>query len=86
MEDWTIRQSDVVCRQLGYDGAMLDAYIGGGFDVEAGVIGFSGVQCVGNENSILSCTLRQWDVLRSCQYGDDAGVMCNPPGKKITGN
>ena len=85
-EDWTIREANVVCRQLGYDGALLNAYIGGGSDVDARVIGFTYVQCVGNETSISNCTSRrrQWRVLQSCQRGDENGVMCNPPGKKIT--
>ena len=87
-EKWTIRESNVVCRQLGYDGVLLEAYNGEEFVVEAGVIGFTYVECVGNENPILNCTsrFRRWDFARSCQYGDNAGVMCNPPGKKMTGN
>lgn len=88
LEDWTIREANVVCRQLGYDDALLNAFIGGGSDVDAGVIGFTNVQCVGNETSISNCTSRrrQWGVLQSCQRGDENGVMCNPPSKKMTGH
>ena len=85
-EDWSIRESDVVCRQLGYDGALLNAYIGGRFDVDVGVIGFTSVRCIGNENSISNCRGRQWRVVQSCGYGYDSGVMCNPPGKKMASN
>lgn len=56
--EWTITESNVVCRQLGYDGALSETYNGGGFDVEAGVIVFTNVECVGNENSILNCASR----------------------------
>lgn len=85
-ESWTIRESDVVCRQLGYDGALLNAYIGGRFDVDVGVIGFTNVKCIGNENSLSNCRGRQRRVVQSCGYGSDSGVMCNPPGKKMVRN
>lgn len=78
----------MVCRQLGYDGALLNAYIGGRFDVDVGVIGFTSVRCIGNENSISNCVFRgrRWGVVQSCGYGYGNGVMCNPPGKKVTLN
>ena len=78
----------MVCRQLGYDGALLNAYIGGRFDVDVGVIGFTSVRCIGNENSISNCVFRgrRLGVVQSCGYGYDSGVMCNPPGKKVTPN
>ena len=87
-EDWTIRESDVVCRQLGYDGALLNAYIGGRFNVDVGVVGFTSVRCIGNESLISNCAFRgrRWGVVQSCGYGYDSGVMCNPPGKKVTPN
>ena len=78
----------MVCRQLGYDGALLNAYNGGRFDVDVGVIGFTSLRCIGNENSISNCVFRgrPWGVVQSCGYSYDSGVMCNPPGKKVTPN
>lgn len=78
----------MVCRQLRYDGALLNAYTGGRFDVDVGVIGFTSVRCIGNENSISNCVFRgrRLGVVQSCGYGYDSGVMCNPPGKKVTPN
>lgn len=83
-ERWRLTESNVVCRQLGYDGALVEAYSGGGFDEDAGVIGLTGVKYVGDETSISNCTSRgvEWGVVRYCQ---GAGVMCTPPGKKMTG-
>ena len=75
----------MVCRQLGYDGAVLAAY-NEGFDVEAGVIGVTNVQCIGNEMLISKCTPggAVWGVVSSCsRAGDDVGVMCTPPGEEV---
>ena len=79
---WSLHEANVVCRQLGYNDAVLAAY-NEVFDKKAGVIGVTSVQCEGNEASITGCTILgvEWGVVSSCS--SDVGVMCTPPGEKV---
>ena len=71
--------AEVVCRQLGYDGA-LSAPTGAKFGQGTGQIWLDSVQCVGNEISISDCYHRGWGVY-NCHYLGAAGVVCRPRGK-----
>ena len=76
---WDLQDANVVCRQLGYDGALSvprRAIFGRG----AGQIWLSHVQCVGNEESISQCRHMGWGV-HYCQHSYDASVVCRPAGK-----
>ncbi|XP_078379703.1 scavenger receptor cysteine-rich domain superfamily protein-like isoform X2 [Oculina patagonica] len=82
-----IQAANVVCRQLGYDGAVLAAY-DRVFDKEEGVIGVTNVQCIGNETLISECIPRgqEWGVASSCfDAYYDFGVMCTPPARLVQG-
>ncbi|XP_022807720.1 deleted in malignant brain tumors 1 protein-like [Stylophora pistillata] len=71
---WELQDADVVCRQLGYDGA-LSAPSAAAFEQGTGQIWLDDVECQGNETSILQCNHRGWGV-ENCEHSEDAGVVC----------
>ncbi|XP_022778506.1 scavenger receptor cysteine-rich domain-containing group B protein-like, partial [Stylophora pistillata] len=73
---WDLQDADVVCRQLGYDGA-ISAPKNAVFGQGIGPIWLDNVQCVGNETSITQCNHRGWGV-ENCRHNQDAGVVCRP--------
>ena len=81
-DSWDLRDADVVCRQLGYDGALL-ATKWAVFGQGTGPIWLDNVQCVGVEISISHCQHVGWEI-HNCRHLEDAGVVCRPPGKAMT--
>ena len=78
---WDLRDANVVCRQLGYDGA-LSAPRYAAFGQGTGQIWLDDVQCVGDEIAISDCYHRGWNV-HNCGHHSDVGVLCRPKGKAI---
>ena len=76
--DWDLKDADVVCRQLGYDGA-LSALRDAAFGQGTGPIWLDDVQCVGNETSISHCSHLGLGV-HNCRHYENAGVVCRPAG------
>ena len=76
---WDSQDADVVCRQLGYDGA-LSAPREAAFGQGTGQIRLDDVRCVGNEKSISQCSHQGWGI-ENCGHSEDAGVVCRPKGK-----
>lgn len=74
---WDIDDGEVVCRQLGYPGAMslLDR---GGFTEGVGVVWLEGIDCRGNETRLTECGFLNWGQSR-CDHTHDAGVICESP-------
>ena len=69
---WDVTESDVVCRQLGFNGTKGSGYPHGrGSDR----ILLSNVQCIGNETFLWNCTHRAWGV-RFCFNNFYVGVKC----------
>ena len=71
---WDITDSNVVCRQLGFPGAIAKryrAYYGKG----SGPILLSNVRCNGKESYIWDCSHRGWNK-HYCSHSSDAGVEC----------
>ena len=73
-EYWDLKDADVVCNQLGYDGA-LSALRGAAFGEGMGPIWLNGVQCVGDEKSVSQCSHAGWGG-HYCGHDEDAGVVC----------
>ena len=74
VDSWDIQDAEVVCRQLGYNGASsapVDALFGKG----TGPIWLDDVHCEGNETSITQCSHRGWGV-HNCGRAKNAGVAC----------
>ena len=68
--NWTFSDAQVVCRQLGFDGALAAYYLPG-----RGAILLDSVQCEGSENTLLDCGTTNTGVL--CGHGRDVGVQCS---------
>ena len=76
---WDIKDAEVVCRQLGFHGALLaprDASFGQG----NGPIWLDDINCVGMEISISACHHSGRGV-HNCGHYNDAGVVCQPAGR-----
>ena len=78
-DSWDLQDADVVCRQLGYNGA-LSAPRAAAFEKGTGPIWLDDVGCFGNEKSIFQCGHQGWGV-ENCWHSEDAGVVCRPKGK-----
>ena len=73
-DHWDINDADVVCRMLNYSRALRapgKAFFGRG----NGKIWLGGVNCRGNETSLLQCGHPGWNADR-CNHLEDASVIC----------
>ena len=73
-EDWDIDDADVVCRSLGFQGALAapgHAKYGEG----KGQIWLTRVNCTGKELLVHNCAHGQWGKT-ACNHESDAGVQC----------
>ena len=71
-QSWDFKDANVVCRMLGFDGA-LQVYAGGQFGEGTGAIHYGGLECNGGESRILHCRNTGTE---SCTHANDAGVRC----------
>ena len=72
---WDDTESDVVCRQLGFNGANVtrkNAYFGKG----SGPILLAVNQCTGKESYIWDCDHLGWNYQFICTHFYDVGVEC----------
>ena len=82
-DSWDVREAEVVCRQLGFDGALTAfTWARASFGKGVGQIWLDDLQCQGNEISISECSHLGWGV-HDCNHYDDVGVVCRPAGKAI---
>ncbi|XP_038052393.1 deleted in malignant brain tumors 1 protein-like [Patiria miniata] len=73
---WSIRDADVICRQLGYPSAS-QAWWNAHFGRGSGPILLNDVACKGTEESIDQCEHSGWFNHQQCPHSNDAGVTCN---------
>ena len=79
-DSWDLQDGDVVCRQLGFEGAFAAIRL-----TEFGPIKsqkwLDDVQCGGNESSISECVHNGWGDHKCRFYA--AGVKCRPRSKAM---
>ncbi|XP_007242014.3 galectin-3-binding protein A [Astyanax mexicanus] len=73
-DNWEMAQAQVVCRQLGFPGA-VSASVGGVNGEGSGPIWLDDVTCTGSESSLASCRFKGWGIT-DCSHKEDAGVIC----------
>ena len=71
-----LTDANIVCRELGYSGALVVSFFGQG----GGVIALDEVACEGDETSILQCP-HNGLFNHDCIHSEDVGVVCNVGGK-----
>ena len=71
---WDLADARVVCRQLGYAGA-VQATTGPTFGPGKGPVYLDQVSCKGNEPSLALCGHDGWRE-SNCDHNEDAGVVC----------
>ena len=76
-EGWDINDGEVVCRQLGYQGAISITTMAANFGPGSGPIQLQDVACEGNEENLFMCLLpNDLGDVSSCLHSNDAGVIC----------
>ena len=73
---WDLTDANVVCRQLGFTGAMA-ANKTAAFGRGEGKIWMDSIQCTGDESSLTECDHQGWGS-HNCGHDEDAGVICTP--------
>ena len=74
-DGWDINDANVVCRSLGFGGA-IEAVSLAGFGEGTGTIVLDDVTCSGSESSLFECGNAGLGV-NNCGHGEDAGVRCS---------
>ncbi|XP_073248869.1 uncharacterized protein [Porites lutea] len=74
-DSWDINDARVVCRQLGFPGA-VSAPTNARFGPGSGQIWLDDVACSGSESSIIYCRHRGWGS-HNCVHSEDASVICS---------
>ena len=84
--DWDKREANVVCRQLGYDGAVA-ATPWSAFGQTNRISEMNHIQCTGNESSISDCQFMRWKT--SCGpsgFHKNPGTVCTHSGSSLCFN
>ena len=73
-DDWDLPDAEVVCRELGFPGAVLTICCAG-YGRGLGPIWLDDVRCRGYESRLDHC-LHRGVGNENCDHGEDAGVLC----------
>ncbi|XP_030846819.1 neurotrypsin-like [Strongylocentrotus purpuratus] len=71
---WELEDANIVCRQLGFPGAIRQITNAQVFGAGSGLVHLDGVECDGYEASIMDCPRSAFGSV--CNHDQDAGVMC----------
>ncbi|XP_039523119.1 galectin-3-binding protein A-like [Pimephales promelas] len=82
-DGWDVAEAQVVCRQMGFPGA-ISVSSGGQYGEGSGPVWLDDMNCKGSESSLSECSFKGWGV-SDCTHKEDAGVICEA-GKNITSN
>ncbi|XP_056117916.1 galectin-3-binding protein A-like [Rhinichthys klamathensis goyatoka] len=82
-DGWDVAEAQVVCRQMGFPGA-ISVTSGGQYGEGSGPVWLDDMNCKGSESSLSGCSFKGWGV-SDCTHKEDAGVTCDT-GKNITSN
>ena len=74
---WDLSDANVVCRQLGYRGAVT-AHRNAHFGQGSGQILLDNLRCTGTEASLLECS-HKGIYMHECGHREDASVSCEHP-------
>ena len=77
---WDLKDANVVCRQLGFPGAVA-ANKTAAFGRGEGDIWMDNVRCTGDESSLTECNHEGWGI-ENCGHDEDAGVICSTGDSK----
>ncbi|VDD81743.1 unnamed protein product [Mesocestoides corti] len=87
-DNWSIREANVVCRQLGLGFAVRAMKRNQFHSVTGRKYFMDNVRCLGNETRLIDCKFDGW-ARHDCAENEDAGVQCaqdTSPRAKITWN
>ena len=74
--DWDFVDAIVVCRQLGYPGA-VEAPRYAAFGAGSGPSWYYRVYCTGTEQNLNQCNRNTYHFGSACSHSNDAGVVCS---------
>ena len=81
-DGWGLNDARVVCRQLGYPGA-ISALGYSIFGAGSGQIWLNNVACLGSESSLVYCRHSGWGI-HNCHHDEDASVICSRGALYVT--
>lgn len=79
---WTLNNSDVVCRQLGFAAAEV-TFAKSIFGEGSGFVWSTNLQCNGSESSLLECKEIPKTEEINCNHENEVGVLCKGKGTGI---
>ena len=75
-DSWDLYDATVICRELGFDGARVEAFSRAAFGAGEGMaILLDEVDCEGDEATVFDCP-HGGLTRHNCRHSEDAGVRC----------
>ena len=74
--NWDFAEATVVCRQLGYPGA-IEAPRYAAFGAGSGPSWYYSLYCTGTERNLTECSNNNYNFGSACPHSRDAGAVCS---------